>query len=92
MYLEQYEIGQRFEIAPAVVDREEMIAFARAYDPRPFHLDEGAAAETRFDELFASGFFTLSFAWSRWVKIGIKDETVLSMDAKALVAKAPTDR
>jgi acyl dehydratase len=37
------------------VDKEEIIAFARKYDPQPFHLDEEAARDSIFGQLVASG-------------------------------------
>jgi acyl dehydratase len=33
-------------------------AFARAFDPQPFHIDEAAAAESQFGGLVASGWHT----------------------------------
>src|SRR3546814_4313394 len=40
------------------VTREEVIEFASKYDPRPFHLDDEAAAKTHFCRLSASGWHT----------------------------------
>ena len=37
------------------VTRDAIVAFARAYDPQPFHLDENAAKDTFVGELIASG-------------------------------------
>lgn len=41
-----------------VVTRDEVIDFARKYDPQPFHLDDDAAAATHFGRLSASGWHT----------------------------------
>ncbi len=38
-----------------VVGREELISYARQYDPSPIHLDDGAAEATRLGGLSASG-------------------------------------
>jgi acyl dehydratase len=43
-----------------VVDKAEMIAFAKEYDPQPFHIDEDAAAKSMFGGLIASGWQTAS--------------------------------
>lgn len=43
---------------PTRVPRDEMIAFAREFDPQPFHLDEAAAAATPVRQLIASGWYT----------------------------------
>ena len=43
-----------------VVDRDEVIAFARDFDPQPFHIDEDAARASMFGGLIASGWHTVS--------------------------------
>ena len=40
------------------MSRDEIVAFAREFDPQPFHLDEAAAARTIFGGLLASGWHT----------------------------------
>ncbi|WP_433629594.1 MaoC family dehydratase [Halomicrococcus sp. NG-SE-24] len=40
------------------VTKEEIIEFARQYDPQPFHVDEAAAADSMYDGLIASGWHT----------------------------------
>jgi len=47
---------------PVVVAREEMLAFARSYDPQPFHVDEAAAQESRWGGLIGSGWLTCGLA------------------------------
>ena len=44
------------------VTREEVLEFARKYDPQPFHLDDEAAAKTHFGRLAASGWHTCAMA------------------------------
>jgi acyl dehydratase len=55
---EDFEAGQRMSFGPRVLTREEIIAFAREWDPQPFHLDEAAAARSPFGGLIASGWQT----------------------------------
>jgi acyl dehydratase len=57
-YFEDLEEGQEFELGSRRMEREEMIAFAREYDPQPFHVDEEAARGTPFGGLIASGWHT----------------------------------
>lgn len=57
-YLEDLAPGQKFSAGPIEVTAEEIIAFARKFDPQPFHLDLGAAKDTVFGELVASGWHT----------------------------------
>lgn len=52
--------GQGFDIGTLVLSEAEIVAFARRYDPQPFHLDRELAAESLFGELVASGLHTLS--------------------------------
>jgi acyl dehydratase len=57
---EDFHPGDRHDLGPTVVDEAEMLAFARRFDPQPFHVDAEAAAGTSFGELIASGWFTAS--------------------------------
>ncbi len=55
LYLDDLHVGQRFTSAAQAIDAEQIKAFARQFDPQPFHLDEHAAKETFFGGLAASG-------------------------------------
>jgi len=57
-YFDEFAAGDAFESAPYTLSLEESLAFARAYDPQPFHLDADAAARSVFRELVASGWQT----------------------------------
>ena len=57
-YFEDVEVGQHASFGHYAVDRDEVIDFARRYDPQPFHLSEEAAAATHFGRLSASGWHT----------------------------------
>lgn len=56
--------GRVFDLGTVTVDRDQMIDFARQYDPQPFHLDEQAGQESIFKGLAASGWFTTGL-WMR---------------------------
>jgi acyl dehydratase len=43
-YFEDFEVGDSRKAGPYLVSKAEIIQFARQYDPRPFHIDEEAAA------------------------------------------------
>ena len=58
IYLEDLTAGQRFRSSSLRVDADEIKAFAAQFDPQPFHLDEGAAQESFFADLAASGWHT----------------------------------
>lgn len=57
-WFEDVEIGQKASFGRYAVTREEVIEFARRYDPQPFHLSDEAAAATHFGRLSASGWHT----------------------------------
>jgi acyl dehydratase len=58
IYFEDLEIGRETEFGRYEVTREEVLDFARKYDPQPFHLSDEAAAKTHFGRLAASGWHT----------------------------------
>jgi len=57
-FFEELEIGSRHELGSFIFTAEEIIAFARSFDPQPFHMDEVAAAGSSFGKLAASGWHT----------------------------------
>ena len=57
-YLEDFAAGQVFNTGRHRVDKDEIFAFARQYDPQPFHTDEAAARQSPFQGLAASGWHT----------------------------------
>ena len=67
MYLEDYSEGVTFQMPPVSLRSEEIIDYARIYDPRPIHVDPAAAEAGRFGALIASGFHTLNACWGKWV-------------------------
>jgi acyl dehydratase len=70
-YLEDLTIGRRIETAPVTLDAEEIIWFARRYDPQPFHTDIETAKGTVFEGLIASGFQTVAVATGQFIRTGI---------------------
>lgn len=60
-YFEDFIPGLRLEFGEKRVTAEEIVAFARDYDPQPFHLDAAAGAATHFGGLVASGWQTAGF-------------------------------
>src|SRR5438093_9575519 len=57
-YLEDFEVGETLELGSCRVTREEILEFARRYDPQPFHVDEAAARQSIYGGLIASGWHT----------------------------------
>ncbi len=57
-YFEDYQVGETFEYGEHLVTEEEIVEFAKRYDPQPFHVDPEAARESVFKGLIASGWMT----------------------------------
>ena len=57
-YFEDFEIGEIIEIGSKKVTKEEIITFAEAFDPQPFHISEAKAKDSIFGGLVASGWHT----------------------------------
>ncbi|MDQ2864709.1 MAG: hypothetical protein M3R51_00640 [Candidatus Eremiobacteraeota bacterium] len=70
-YFDDFTIGEKFETAPATLSESDTIAFAERYDPQPFHLDAGAARESVFRDLTASGWQTAAMTMRSVVDTGI---------------------
>ena len=58
IYFEDLEVGKERYFGSTEVSRDEVLEFARRYDPQPFHLSDEAAAKTYFGRLSASGWHT----------------------------------
>lgn len=60
IWFEDFTVGETLDMGSRFVDRDEVIAFATAFDPQPFHVDEAAANASMFGGLIASGWHTVS--------------------------------
>lgn len=67
LYLEEIEEGRRVDLGSHHFTKEAIIAFARQYDPQPFHLDEEAARRGPLGVLSASGWHTAAGWMKRYV-------------------------
>ena len=59
-YFEDFFAGQEIPLGSRTVSEEEIIAFATAFDPQPFHVDHDAAAASMYGAVIASGWHTCS--------------------------------
>lgn len=58
LYFDDLHVGQRFVSGQHQLDETQIIAFAKEFDPQPFHTDPEAAKDSFFQELVASGWHT----------------------------------
>ena len=67
-YWEDFGVGDVTELGEVEVSRDEIVEFARKYDPQPFHVDEEAAADGPFGGLIASGWHTTALFMGMFVR------------------------
>lgn len=67
-YFEDLKVGDRFKSEAYKVTEEQIVAFAREFDPQPFHLDRIVAEKTMFGGLFASGWHTAAITMRLFVQ------------------------
>src|SRR4028118_266338 len=73
-YFEDLSVGDQTEFGHYDVSREEVLEFARKYDPQPFHLSDEAAAKTHFGRMAASGWHTCAMTMAVIARFVVKDE------------------
>ncbi|HVJ51034.1 MAG TPA: MaoC family dehydratase [Aliidongia sp.] len=74
---EELSVGQRFALGSVELTRDDIMEFARQFDPQPFHLDEAAAERSIFGGLAASGFHTISAIFGLGARSGLLAEVSL---------------
>jgi len=57
-YLEDLNVGDKFQTGSALMTEEAIIDYARQWDPQPMHLDHAAAARSPYKGIIASGWHT----------------------------------
>ena len=58
IWWEDFKVGERAEMGRHTFGEDEIVAFARQFDPQPFHVDPQAARASAFGGLIASGWHT----------------------------------
>jgi len=71
LYLEDFQVGQKYTSGEQHLDETKIKAFARDFDPQPFHLDAEAAKSTFFGGLAASGWHTAALTMRMLVESGM---------------------
>ena len=69
MYFDDLKVGMSVQIAPAVIEKEKMMAFAKTYDPIPLHTDEEYAKTTPFGRLIAPGVMSFMSVWVKYLEV-----------------------
>jgi len=71
LYLDDLHIGRRFTSGTHALDERQIVAFAREFDPQPFHTNREAAKGTIFRGLAASGWHTAAITMRLQVDGGL---------------------
>ena len=72
---EDLPAGRIIPLGEVVVDRNDMVDFAKRFDPQPFHLDEEAGRNSIFGGLSASGWYTASLWMRSYVDAVVSNST-----------------
>lgn len=78
MYFEDIELGAKIEIAPAHIDKEKMISFAKDYDNIPLHTDEEYAKKSPFGKLIAPGVMSFMSVWAKYLEVDLFGRELLA--------------
>ena len=78
MYFEDIQLGMSVQTAPAVIEKEKMMAFARIYDPIPLHTDEEYAKTTPFGALLAPGVMSFMSVWAKYLEVDFFGKELLA--------------
>lgn len=69
-YLEDFEIGETWTSRPFEMSEDDIVTYARQYDPQPMHTDPEKAASGRFGGVIASGWQIAALSMRLFVESG----------------------
>ena len=78
MYFDELKLGMSVDIAPAFIEKEKMVTFAKDYDPIPLHTDEEYAKSTPFGKLIAPGVMSFMSVWVKYLEVDFFGEELLA--------------
>ena len=78
MYFNELAIGMKTAIPSTVIEKEEMLDFARKYDNIPLHTDEEYAKTTPFGKLIAPGVMSFMSIWAKYLEVDFFGEELIA--------------
>ena len=84
---DELSVGQEFRFGTMAMPLEDVLDFARRWDPQPFHTDEARARESAYGGLIASGIHTLAAAFGHMIRSGFVER--VSMGGTGLELRWP---
>ena len=76
-YWEDYEVAQKFPLGSVSFTEQEIVDFARQFDPQSFHVDREAAVQSMFGGIIASGWHVAAKMMRLFVDNYVDDRTAL---------------
>ena len=89
MYFDDLKVGMSVQIAPAVIEKEKMMAFAKTYDPIPLHTDEEYAKASPFGALIAPGVMSFMSVWAKYLEVDFFGKELLAGKSTKIVWEKP---
>lgn len=81
-WFEEMETGKPFACGGFTFGEDEIVGFARRFDPQPFHVDPAAARASFVGELFASAIHTLAASVGIYTRATRRLDLVIGMDLR----------
>ena len=78
MYFEEFVLGKQTKIDSAIIEKSEMIDFAKKYDNIPLHTDEEYAKSTFFGKLIAPGVMSFMSVWAKYLEIDLAGDELIA--------------
>ena len=78
MYFEEFKLGSKTQIEPAVINKDDMVDFAKKYDNIPLHTDEEYAKSTFFGKLIAPGVMSFMSVWAKYLEVDLAGNELLA--------------
>jgi acyl dehydratase len=89
-FFEDQVVGEVRDLGAHTFERDDIIAFAKQFDPQPFHIDEQAGRASLFKGLAASGWHTASIFIRQVVVARQAHEAALRASGQRLAAWGPS--
>ena len=78
MYFEEFVLGSKTPIKPVIIEKDDMVAFAKKYDNLPLHTDEAYAKTTIFGQLIAPGVMSFMSVWAKYLENDLAGSELLA--------------
>lgn len=78
MYFDDFVLNETIDIKPVIIDKGEMMDFAKRYDNIPLHTDEEYAKNTFFGRIIAPGVMSFMAVWANYLEFDLAGEELIA--------------